>query len=284
VAVERGYGRGNCASSGRRRNSGRRSAITYGEGRAGEQGNAPDMRCDQRGQTELCPVYRHAAWDDGGTNPRQCIASRRKRGQPESKDTDLHRCGCKVQGRYSALNRYGVPQQRFRTLGGDRTGRSALLGTSRKITRFNCLTPEHCTVEFVVALPHGRPSTRSMPLSWCSAWLHDNASTYRTCRDPLDAHGDRFLVLCALHMISLHVAARSTPPVAMTARITAYTRRRPNGCQLTPHSSIWRWRAWNFRPAAITPNKHQCGVATPVPQRLSRIETVAPFVFFSTCE
>ena len=131
-------------------------------------------------------------------------------------------------------------QRRGRTLGGDRTGRSALLQTSRKITRFNCLTPEHCTVEFVVALPHGRPSTRSMPLSWCSAWLHDNASTYRTCRDPLDAHGDRFLVLCALHMISLHVAARSTPPVAMTARITAYTRRRPNGCQLTPHSSIWR--------------------------------------------
>ena len=111
---------------------------------------------------------------------------------------------------------------------------SALLGTSRKITRFNCLTPEHGTAEFVVALPHGRPSTRSMPLSWCFAWLHDNASTYRTCRGPLDAHRDRFLVLCALHMISLHVAARSTPPVAMTARIAAYTRRRPNGCQLTP--------------------------------------------------
>jgi hypothetical protein len=35
-------------------------------------------------------------------------------------------------------------------------------------------------------------------------------------------------------MISLHIAARSTPPVAMTARITAYTRRRPNGRQLTP--------------------------------------------------
>jgi hypothetical protein len=147
------------------------------------------MRCDQRGQTELCPVYRHAGWDDGGTNPRRCITPRRKRGQSESKETDLHRCGCKVQGRYSAQKRYGVPQQRLRTLSGDRTGRSALLQTSREITRFNCLTPGRCTAEFVVALPHGRRSTGSIQPLWCFAWLRDNASTYFTCRDPLDAHG-----------------------------------------------------------------------------------------------
>jgi hypothetical protein len=80
------------------------------------------MRWDQRGpgsQSQPSRVYRHAEWDDGGTKPRRCIASSRKRGPPESNETDLDGRGwvqvarCKVQGIDSARKRYGVPQQRF---------------------------------------------------------------------------------------------------------------------------------------------------------------------------
>lgn len=173
-----------------RRNSGRRSAITYGERRlTGRECVCYEMRSTgPDSQTQRSRVCRHASGTMVVQGHGGALHQEERGGSQKATRRPCMGAGARCREDTPLARGMGYRSNGSSTLGGDRTGRSALLQTSRLITRFNCLTP--CAPAcVVVARPHGRRRTRSIPLSPCFAWLHDNAPTHLTCRNILAGRG-----------------------------------------------------------------------------------------------